>query len=241
MPSAFHICVATADPSASAGLLVDGARCAGFDEVRLSWQQAREPVAGVKVSGVDLPALTAQGREDFERQVDEIATRMKTASRGGIGVVSIEGGARNAAVLEFLTDGLRRLTGLADELGLVIHVRNRYGTRLEQPPDMHGVLADVGADDLMAELDVAEFHRASVNPCEPIWGLEKRIGCVRLSNVKARRLTAMAAGEIDMPTVVEALQTVNYGGPFVLFLGDDDGAVDRLIEDRRYLKKILGQ
>ncbi len=240
MPSALHICIATADPSASVGLLVDGARGVGVNEVHLSCQQAREPVAGVKVSGVDLPALTAQRREDFERQVDEIAARMKAASRGGVGVVSIEGGARNAAVLEFLTTGLRRLTTLANELGLVMHVRNRYGTRLEQPLDLHRVLADVGAHGLMVELDVAQFHRASVNPCEPICGLENRIGGVRLSNVKAHQLTAMAAGEIDMPTVVEALRTVDYGGPFVLLLGDDDGAKERLIEDRRYLKKILG-
>ena len=175
------ICAATVDSRARAQLLAVGARCAAINYVHLSVNQAPQAVRGLKVVAMDVSAITAEYNDELKRQIEEIAGRMESAKALGITAVSIEGGAPSAVAFQFLVTGLRDISQLAKDLDLDVWLHNRCGTRLEQPLDLHRVFVEVHAENLKIDLDVAEFHRSSVNPCEPVWAFEG-LGVISFTN-----------------------------------------------------------
>lgn len=182
-----------------------------------------------------MDAMSARGAEDFEEKTDEIYMQMQSARRLGLSAVSIHGGAADAAARQHLIHGLRRLALLADRLGIEMRLCNRRGTCCEQPSDYREILAEVAAENLAVDLDIAECHRACVNPTEPIWGFERRISAVRWANVSAGGPAPLEDGEINVRAILDALRGAEFDGPQLLVFGDDKNAPDRLMRDVEFL------
>ncbi len=212
-PILSRLYLASADPQLSLESLQEHARDAGIPGLHLSQAQCAEPDS-------ELPVVSVDGLASLEH-----------AARFGAGL-TVEAGVQTAAEWDRLLPALRALTDAGRPLRVEVLLRNRYGSRIEQAIDLHRVATeDTG---VKFDLDIAAFHCASVNPCDPIRGLERHIGCVRLSNVIARRQAALDRGEIDIRTVAVALRDASYHGPIVLVLGTDARAAERLIADRRF-------
>ena len=223
---------------------------AGVDRLHLPWADAArivkppgalEPAwsfaqSGVEIAGIEVSPFTAECDDDFERQSDDIYLEMQVAKRLGLTAVSLDGGAKSAVAFEYLTPALTRLTVLADRLGLALCLHNRADTRLEQPIDLQRVFVEVAAENLSIDLDVLEFHRSQVNPCEAIWAFGERIKKVRLADTDAGEPVPLGRGEINIEAVIEALKEAEFDGLFVLTLGDDAGAVERLRSDRALIE-----
>jgi sugar phosphate isomerase/epimerase len=223
---------------------------AGVDRLHLPWADAAHMVQPpgaleptwsraepeIPIAGIEVSPFTAERDDDFERQSDDIYLQMQVAKRLGLTAVSLDGGAKSAIAFEYLTPALKRLTGLADRLGLALCLHNRVDTRLEQPIDLQRVFVDVAARNLSIDLDVLEFHRSQVNPCEAIWAFGERIRKVRLADTDAGEPVPLGRGEINIEAVIEALKEAEFDGLFVLTLGDDAGAVERLRSDRALIE-----
>ncbi len=231
-----QLCIATADPRANIRKLIDAGQSAGIASMHLSTEQAVSCSEGFNVVSVDVSPITAEDNHQLDQHIDLILRQLRYARSLGVDAVSIMGGRPSPAAFEFLSAGLRRLTCEAEASGLRVHLRNRYATRIEQPIDLSHILTEARSECLKLDIDIAEFHRASVNPCEPIWAFEGRIGCVRLANISAGECVPLAEGEISILSLLQELRNVKYGGPIILTLGSDADAVDRLIVDRQFLE-----
>lgn len=239
------ICVAGAEAPDDVRRLIDAADRAGATGLFLSSRQLnrirdldRFQGAG-PIAGLEATPLTGDSREEMARQVVAVTRDLHAAGRFGLDGVGLYTGAPTPAAFEFLADGLTRVTRAARVLGLRVRLRNRGGTRIEQPQDLHRLFWDVRADNLALDIDVAEFHRSSVHPCEPIRAFEGRIDCVRLANIDAGRPAGLAEGEIDIRSVVDALRDASYRGPIVLQLAADERAAARLERDVRFVEELM--
>ena len=253
MTTSLSIRVYPADETVGAGVLAHRARRAGLDLLHLPAEAVRHLLgesnvevttvqggfhveAGVRIGGMDVTPLSAERDDELDRRTGEIHSQMQAAARLGLSAVSLQSGARNAAAFQCLTAGLRRLTLLAQRLGLDIRLRNGRDTALEQMIDLHRVLAEVKAGNLKIDLDAAEFHRSSVNPCEAVWAFPERIGQVRLSDAAAGQQVTLGSGEINAAAVTDALRDIGFAGPILLKLGSDHDAMNRLEADLQFVR-----
>lgn len=202
----------------------------------LAWDEGFALEGSLPVGGIEVTPLTAERDDELDRQTDDIYMQMQVARRLGMSAVSVHGGARSAVAFEYFTAGLTRLALLAERLGLDICLCNRCDTALEQPLDLHRVFAEVQADNLKVDLDAAEFHRSSVNPCEAVWAFQQRVRKARLSDVAAGRHVALGEGEINAAAVADALREVHFAGPILLKFSSDSDASERFDADRRFVR-----
>ncbi len=230
-----RLCVGAADSRVEIASLAKVARAAALSRLHLSYEQSTSVSADMTVVVVSGPPLAAERPGELDAQLERIRPALDVAAHCGA-ALSIEAGPQTAAAWGCLPAGISELARSAERLGVDVLLHNRCGTRLEQPMDLHRVFVEVDASNVMLDLDVAEFHLACVNPVDPIRGLERRIGSVRLSNVIAHRPAPLGRGEIDVRAVLRSLREAGYTGPIILAAGAGEDAAERLADDCRYVE-----
>lgn len=248
-----HVQISVASSCTDLRLLADSATRAGLSRIHAHWSQIHQWLIhhavdvtadaidlalsdGVHLSGIDASTLAIQCDNDLDEYTDDAYMQMRMARKLGLSQVTLFGGSRDAAGYDYFVAALLRLTTLADCLELDLLLGNRRGTCLEQIDDILRVLGGVGAQNLFVDLDVAEFHLASVNPCDAFLAFGTQTTRVRLSNLDGGVHTALADGEIHIPAVLRALENADCRCPFLLTLGHDDDARSRLFADVQFLE-----
>lgn len=202
--------------------LLGFARQAGLAAVQLAWEQVaraatrdadaarlleRLRTASVELIGLDATALDCMDVETFERQTDDAYLQMQAAVRLGTTAVSLAAGPRGPVNFAHVVDGFKRLTVLAERLGVDISVRNRNHSSIEQLDDLHRLFHAVGAANLRLDLDLAEFQSAAVNPADAALSFPRRIARVRVCRP-------------PLEATLAALRRDGFGGP-ILVAGED--------------------
>lgn len=139
--------------------------------------------AGVQLVGIDATALDCLDDETFDRQFNDIRTQLETAAALRAGHFTFTPGPRSAANFAYLVAGLKRLTRLAEPVGVGCSIRNLRDSSVEQLNDLHRLFHEVGAANLALDLDMAEFQAAVVNPHDAAISFPGRISRVRVCDV----------------------------------------------------------
>lgn len=247
-----HIVLSVASECSDLRFLIAAAAEAGVSRIHASWPQlhdwlVRQPIDvtanvtslalgdGAHLSGMDVSTLAIECDKELDSRTDDAYMQMRVARNLGLRQVTIFGGARDAAAYDYLIAALLRLTTLADHLRIDVLVANRRGTCMEQIDDVLRVLADVGADNLYMDVDIVEFHAASVNPCDACLAFGSRVARIRLSNVDRGCRIALGSGEIHIPAVLRSMESTEALCPLVLKLADGREAAAELQVDLRFL------
>lgn len=98
---------------------------------------------------------------------------------------------------------------------------------------------------LTACVDVGNFFRSGVDPAEAIRVIGDRVREIHVKDVDANgEHTLLSDGEIDLPSIVQALKDVGYGGPVTLEYGgypdDIPRRIESIAENGRRLARLLG-
>jgi sugar phosphate isomerase/epimerase len=219
------------DPLTPLDDLLRFARDAGLAHVQLAWEQVARSVltsggglshlhhpgldalrerlgeAGLEPLGLDAAAFDALDDQTFERQTDDLYGQMRIAARLGAPHVTLTAGPRDPANFAHLVDALKRLTVLAERVGLGISIRNLCDSSVEQLDDLHRLFHQVGVRSLTLDLDMAAFQAAVVNPYDAAISFPGRIARVRVCDV-------------NLSVTLAALQRDGFTGPVLVALDD---------------------
>ena len=248
-----HIALSVASPCRDLRILIDATANADISRIHANWSQLHEWLvrhgvdasAGVTrlalsenahLGGLDVSTLTIECDEELDARTDDAYMRMRVAHNFGLGCVTVFAGPRNAAAYDYLVAALLRLTTLADRLGLDVLLGNRGGSCIEQIDDVSRIFADVGAHNLYLDLNIVEFHAASVNPCDACLAFGSRVAGVRLSNVAGGIRASLEKGEIDIGAVLRATERSECHCPFVVTAADERDVAAQLRADVRFLE-----
>ncbi len=98
---------------------------------------------------------------------------------------------------------------------------------------------------LTACVDVGNFFRSGVDPAEAIRVIGDRVREIHIKDVDANgEHTLLGDGEMDLPSIVQALKDVGYSGPVTLEFGgqpyDIARRIESIAENGRRLARLVG-
>ena|GEM_PF-6175615 len=175
---------------------------------------------GLELAGIDATALDGLDGETFKKQTDDICVQMRAAGRLGAGNVTLTAGPRDPANFAHVVDGLRRLTVLADRVGVALSIRNVCDSSVEQLDDLHRLFHEVGAKHLTLDLDMAEFQAAVVKPYDAAISFAYRVARIRVC-------------DINLEATLATLQRDGFTGPVLVALEDGPRWAGGVIETAR--------
>lgn len=194
---------------------------------------------GLRLIGGFLPVIM---HIDPDLDLGEARAAMEVLAAGGSEIVVLAAqssdGSYDRKVV--MTDGewpvflanLRRLQGVAAELGLTCSLHPHVGTAIE---DRASVLRLIESSDVLICLDTGHLVIGGMQPSELLERAADRIAHVHLKDVRTAVATTVAAGatsyigavraglyaplgegDLDIAGIVEALEAVGYQGWYVL-------------------------
>ncbi len=214
------------------------ARRLGIDNLIPNADECINSTSGVSIPCVD---MAISDKESNSAPIAPYRSTLKHLSSIAIDVplLSIAAGPRTAVPREAFHESVRSALEWTKQTSTRIAIRNGLGSCVEQPIDVAAILADYPSRELLLDINVADAHRASVNPNEFIWGFESQIGLIRLTNTKQHAPATLSNGEIDMRQVAAAMLDVRYEGLIALPLRRENDALERLAEDVKMVRTLF--
>lgn len=185
---------------------------------------------------INLISTNPEIREISERQ---LAAEIELAADLGAGYVVVIPGRRHAlapapdeAARAVLGEGLARLTGRAEALGITIALENSPYGYLGSAADLLGVVKDLGSPRLGVAYDVANAL-AQEDPADGVARLGEHLVLAHVSDTWRDRWahTSVGRGEVDFAAFAAALSSAGFSGPTVYELVDGEDPEPRLAAD----------
>jgi sugar phosphate isomerase/epimerase len=206
----------------------------------------RIQVSGMVCAGLYTPGWGGKDMGEVVDHADSIARCVGFAQELGATHVTSTGAERRVT-----PGGLERVIRCARMVVQTIPVNSKvrlalephFGNVLEQPEDFAKVLAACPDERLGVCVDTGHFHSAGVDIPAFIRRFAGRIYSVHLKDHIGTRSVGIGRGEIDLPGVIQALQSVGYSAGLTVELEvDDPENLPRYTEEAYfYLSGLLGQ
>ena len=209
------------EQSVRAGAVLGGSCALGAAGVDAVLERLRG--AGVELVGIDATAFDCLDAATFERHLEDLGVQMRAAKRLGAGCLTITAGPRAPANFAHLADGLARLAGLADRLGVGVSIRNLNNSSVEQLDDVHRLFRGSGVEYLTLDLDMFEFQAAVVNPHDAAVCFPGRVARVR-------------ACDVNLQPALAALVRDGYAGVVLAAVEDGVAAAEECRHAGRWLE-----
>lgn len=182
--------------------------------------------SGLHWTGTDSPASI---RDGFQKCRDH-----------GLAELTVLAGPRREESMQYFVQTLElALAGMSADMSL--RLVNRNGTRLEQLEDFRELFLLVQHPRLSVAVDVAEFHRACVNPAGAILELSDRMARLIVGDLIGDARVALNEGEVNIRAVIEQARRVGYNRGIVLdpFVADPNAPQGDLAGEYERLQSLL--
>ena len=216
---------------------------AAFD---LPGVEARVDASGLKCVGLHTVGWGGKDGEDVRARARAIAKCVGFAQELGCWHITTTGASRRGepGALERVIACVRQvLQQIPSDCDVKLTLEPHYGNVLERPEDFDAVLDAVTDPRVGLCVDTGHFHSAGVDTVAFIHQHAPRICAVHLKDHVGTVSVGIGRGEIDLPTVIAALQETQYQGGLTLELEvEDPEHLPRYTEEAYiYLKGMLGQ
>lgn len=203
---------------------------------------------------VNLDPQAREGMVQYTKREIDLAVRL------GAPVVRVFSGNVKEGVdfetgLEWIVAGLREAATYAEEKGAILALEN-HGTFAGTSAQIEQILDGVNSPVLLSNFDTGNFMLCQEDPKDAMDRLARRVGHVHAKDfrhVDERETvgvhvgidgvrvqgTAIGAGEVDLPYIVETLKKVHYKGALVIEYEGIGNVLEEIQQSVEYLKSFL--